>query len=305
MSETSLKSKLKAGEVVLGPFVNLASGALIEIAAYAGFDFVVLDTEHGPLDIETTENLCRVAKGAGISPIVRVRDNDPPQVLRALDIGPEGVQVPQIRTRSDAESLVQAAKYAPLGMRGVSPYTRAARYFSEGGQIFERLNRESMVLIHVEGVEGLENLDAIIAVPGLDVVFLGPYDLSQSLGIPGQVHDPRVVERMREATVQINQAGLTVGTFADSPDAAKRWIDAGVRYIALSVDTGIYLHGCRDMVNSREGMRDGRRQGADGVDSREMIQRSDQGKGATSAVVAPSYLKSTRSQHINADHRLR
>ena len=95
-----------------------------------------------------------------------------------------------------------------------------------------------------------EYLDAIIAVPGLDVVFLGPYDLSQSLGIPGQVHDPRVVDRMREATAQINQAGLTVGTFADSPDAAKRWIDAGVRYIALSVDTGIYLHGCRDMVNS-------------------------------------------------------
>ena len=174
-------------------------------------------------------------------------------MLRALDIGPEGVQVPQIRTRSDAESLVAAAEYAPLGMRGVSPYTRAARYFSEGGRIFERLNRESMVLIHVEGVEGLENLDDIIAVPGLDVVFLGPYDLSQSLGIPGQVHDARVVDRIREATAEINRAGLTVGTFADSPDAAKRWIDAGVRYFALSVDTGFYLHGCRDMVNAVRG----------------------------------------------------
>ena len=253
MPDISLKAKLQAGEVVLGPFVNLASGALIEIVAYAGFDFVILDTEHGPLDIETTENLCRVAKGAGISPIVRVRENDPPQVLRALDVGPEGVQVPQIRTRSDAEILVEAAKYAPLGMRGVSPYTRAARYFAEGGQIFERLNRESMVLIHVEGVEGLENLDAIIAVPGLDVVFLGPYDLSQSLGIPGQVSDPRVVDRMREATVEINKAGLTVGTFADSPEAANRWIDAGVRYIALSVDTGIYLHGCRSMIDAVRG----------------------------------------------------
>ena len=101
-----------------------------------------------------------------------------------------------------------------------------------------------MILIHIEGVEGLENLEEIISVPGLDVIFLGPYDLSQSLGIPGQVNDPRVVDRMREAAKLINDAGLTVGTFADSPEAANRWIDAGVGYISLSVDTGIYLYGC-------------------------------------------------------------
>ena len=138
-------------------------------------------------------------------------------------------------------------------MRGVSPYTRAARYFSEGGQIFERLNRDQMVLVHIEGIEGIENLGEILSIPGLDVIFLGPYDLSQSLGIPGQVHDDRVVNRMREAADQINEAGLTVGTFADSPEAAKRWIDAGVRYISLSVDTGIYLQGCRDMVQGVRG----------------------------------------------------
>lgn len=253
MSENKLKAKLKNGEVVLGPFVNLGSGALIEIAAYAGFDFVIIDTEHGPLDIPTAEDLCRVAHGADITPIVRIRENDPPQVLRALDIGAAGVQVPQICSKADAEALVRAAKYAPLGLRGVSPYTRAARYFAHGPQIFDRLNEESMVLIHVEGVEGLENLREITAVSGLDVIFLGPYDLSQSLGIPGQVNDPRVVDRMKEAAVQIDRAGLTVGTFADSPEAAKRWIDAGVRYVALSVDTGIYLHGCRNMVQAVRG----------------------------------------------------
>lgn len=250
MAVSSLKTKLQNDGVVLGPFVNIASGAMLEIAAYAGFDFAILDTEHGPLDIPSAEDLCRVASGAGISPIVRVRENDPPQVLRALDIGAEGVQVPQICNRSDAEGLVRSAKYAPRGMRGVSPYTRAARYFADGAAIFERLNEEQMVLIHVEGVEGLENLGEIVAVPGLDVIFLGPYDLSQSLGIPGQVSDPRVVDRMKAATVDIKAAGLTVGTFADTPEAAKRWIDAGVQYIALSVDTGIYLKGCRSMVNA-------------------------------------------------------
>ena len=178
MAENGLKQKLKNGEVALGPFVNLASGALIEIAAYAGFDFVILDTEHGPLDIPSVEDLCRTAQGVDITPVVRVRENDPAQILRALDIGAGGVQVPQICKGSDAEAVVHAAKYAPLGMRGVSPYTRAARYFSEGPKIFERLNAESMILVHVEGVEGLENLDEIVSVPGLDVIFLGPYDLS-------------------------------------------------------------------------------------------------------------------------------
>lgn len=248
-----LKDKFANGEVAIGPFVNLSSGALIEIAAYGGFDFVILDTEHGPLDIPTCEDLCRVAHGVEITPIVRVRENDPAQILRALDIGAGGVQVPQICNKADAEAVVRAAKYAPLGMRGVSPYTRAARYFADGAAIFERLNAASMVIIHIEGVEGLENLDAIISVPGLDVIFLGPYDLSQSLGIPGQVHDPRVVDRMREAATAITQAGLTVGTFADSPEAAKRWIAAGVGYISLSVDTGIYLHGCRQMLRGLRG----------------------------------------------------
>ena len=110
-----------------------------------------------------------------------------------------------------------------------------------------------MIIVHIEGVEGLENLSDIITVKGLDVIFLGPYDLSQSLGIPGQVHDPRVVDRMQEAVQEINQAGLSVGTFADSPETAKKWIDAGVRYVSLSVDTGIYLKGCRDMIQGVRG----------------------------------------------------
>lgn len=253
MKENLLKTKLRKGEIALGPFINLNSGALIEIAAYAGFDFVILDTEHGPLEISAIENLCRVADSVGITPIVRVRENDAPQILRALDIGAHGVQVPQICTQENAEDVVQAAKYSPLGLRGVSPYTRAARYFSEGAEIFERLNRHSMISIHVEGIEGLKNLEEIISVPGLDIIFLGPYDLSQSLGIPGQVDNPLVVDKMKEAVGQINDAGLTVGTFADNPESAKRWIDAGVRYISLSVDTGIYLQGCRNMVQGVRG----------------------------------------------------
>ncbi len=248
MARNELKAKLLNGDVVVGPFVNINSSALIEIAAFAGFDFVILDTEHGPLDIETAEDLCRVASGVDITPIVRVRDNDPSQILRALDIGSGGVQVPQISSRSDAEAVVHSAKYAPLGMRGVSPYTRAARYFAEGASILERLNEETMVVVHIEGVNGLNNLSEILDVEGLDVIFLGPYDLSQSLGIPGRVTDPRVVERMKEAVIEVDTAGIVVGTFCDTREAAQRWIDVGVRYVVTAVDTGIYLQGCRNII---------------------------------------------------------
>jgi 4-hydroxy-2-oxoheptanedioate aldolase len=119
--------------------------------------------------------------------------------------------------------------------------------------ITDRLNEEQLVIIHVEGVRGLENLDEIIAVPHIDVVFLGPYDLSQSFGVPGKVDDPRVIEGMEMATKKIRAAGKAAGTFADNVAAAKRWIDVGVQYMSLSVDTGIFARACREIVSQIKG----------------------------------------------------
>jgi 2-keto-3-deoxy-L-rhamnonate aldolase RhmA len=249
MRENALKRKLQSGEFVIGPFMNCSYGAFIEIVGMAGFDYAIIDMEHGPLEVETAEDLCRAAQGVGLSPIVRVRKNDAPQIQRALDIGSAGVQVPQIETGEGAEAVVRAAKYAPLGMRGLSFYTRAGDYTMYGVEGYtDRLNDEQLVIIHVEGVTGLQNLDAIIAVPHIDVVFLGPYDLSQSFGIPGQVNDPRVIKGMEEATAKIRAAGKAPGTYAGDAATAKRWIDAGVQYISLGVDVGIFANACRDLV---------------------------------------------------------
>ncbi|HHX44235.1 MAG TPA: aldolase [Chloroflexi bacterium] len=249
MRENALKRKLQSGEFVIGPFMNCSYGAFIEIVGMAGFDYAIIDMEHGPLEVETAEDLCRAAQGVGLSPIVRVRKNDAPQIQRALDIGSAGVQVPQIETGEGAEAVVRAAKYAPLGMRGLSFYTRAGDYTMYGVEGYtDRLNDEQLVIIHVEGVTGLQNLDAIIAVPHIDVVFLGPYDLSQSFGIPGQVNDPRVIKGMEEATAKIRAAGKAAGTYAGDAATAKRWIDAGVQYISLGVDVGIFANACRDLV---------------------------------------------------------
>jgi 4-hydroxy-2-oxoheptanedioate aldolase len=254
MRENSLKRKLQRGEVVIGPFMNCSYPAFIEIVGLAGFDYAIIDMEHGPLEVETAEDLCRAAQGVGLDPIVRVRKNDAPQIQRALDIGSAGVQVPQIETKADAEAVVRAAKYQPLGMRGVSFFTRAGDYTVYGlTGITERLNAEQMVVVHVEGKRGLDNLEQILTVPHIDVIFLGPYDLSQSFGVPGQINDPRVVKGMEEATAKIRAAGKWAGTFAGDAEAAKRWINVGVQYISLSVDVGIFARACRSLVEQVKG----------------------------------------------------
>lgn len=197
MRTNQLKTKIQRGEVVLGPFINCAYPAFIEICGHAGFDFAVIDLEHGPLNALVAEDLCRAADCVGIAPLVRVSKNDAAEIQRALDIGSAGVQVPQIETKTDAEAVVRAAKYSPLGSRGLSFYTRAGVYTAAGTQITDKLNNETLIVIHVEGKRGIDNLEEIVSVPHIDVVFLGPYDLSQSLGIPGQVQDERVIKLMK------------------------------------------------------------------------------------------------------------
>ena len=254
MRQNRLKQKLLAGETVIGPFMNCSYPAYVEIAGMAGFDFAILDMEHGPLSVQTVEDLCRSGQGAGLDPIVRVRKNDGPQIQRALDIGSAGVQVPQIEVGADAEAVVRAAKYAPLGMRGLSFYTRAGEYTVHGIEgVTDSLNAEQIIIVHVEGVRGLEHLEEIVAVPHIDVIFLGPYDLSQSYGIPGQVDDPRVIKGMEEAVGKIRASGKAVGTFAKDPPTAKRWIDVGIQYISLGVDVGIFGRACRDLVTAVKG----------------------------------------------------
>jgi 4-hydroxy-2-oxoheptanedioate aldolase len=253
MRKNQLKEKLKQGEVVLGPFINCAYPAFIEICGHAGFDFAVIDLEHSPLHTLIAEDLCRAADCVGLAPIIRVRKNDAPQIQRALDIGSAGVQVPQIETKADAEAVVRGAKYSPLGARGLSFYTRAGVYTAAGTQITEQLNQESLIVVHIEGKRGIDNIQEIVSVPHIDVIFLGPYDLSQSLGIPGQVRDPRVIELMKTGIQTIRNAGKAAGTFADTPEMAKQWIDAGVQYLALGVDVGIFLRACQALI---KGVRD-------------------------------------------------
>lgn len=249
MSVRAFKERLYDGETAVGTFQLVGSPMISEMVGVAGMDFVIIDQEHGPLTAETSVAMCAAAERGGAAPIVRVRNNTESEVQRALDIGAAGVEIPQIETRADAEAAVEHARFDPLGSRGLSPYVRAGGY--TGGENFaQEQNERVTVIIHIEGERGVENLDAICAVDGIDVLFLGPYDMSQSLGIPGQVDDERVEELMQEACDRATDHGKIVGTFADSPDMANRWIDAGAQYIAYSVDGAILTYALEDIVSN-------------------------------------------------------
>jgi len=209
-------------------------------------DFVVFDQEHGPLTAETTLAMAAAAERSGASPLVRVRENSPSEIQRALDIG-ASVQVPQIESAADAEAVVSAARFDPLGERGLSQYVRASDYVGSE-RYTEQQNDEQTVVLQVEGKAGVENIDDIAAVNGFDVVFLGPYDLSQSFGVPGQVRHEKVKEAMELVVERVEEAGKAVGTFADDPETARHWTELGVQYVMLSVDAPIFVRALRELV---------------------------------------------------------
>ena len=249
MKKNHLKEALQDGKVVFGPFLKFTDPAIVEIIGFAGFDFAIIDAEHGPISMENAQNMIRAAESVNLTPIIRVGNNDEALILRAMDIGAQGIEIPQINSKADAVRAVKSVKYSPQGERGVCRYVRAAKYSSmDKFKYFESANKETMIIAHIEGVEGIKNLDEILLVPGIDVVFIGPYDLSQSLGVPGEVNHPLVKEKMKEVVLKCKKNKVAIGTFADDIKTAKSWVSLGVQYMAFSVDVGILYEVSRGIV---------------------------------------------------------
>jgi 4-hydroxy-2-oxoheptanedioate aldolase len=178
--------------------------------------------------------LAAAAETGGAAPIVRPRTNAPAEIQRALDIGSAGVQVPQVTTHEEAVAARDAARFDPLGERGLSQYVRAGGYTGSENYT-QQQNEDTALIVQVEGQRGVDNIKEIVEVEGIDAIFLGPYDLSQSLGIPGQVRHERVEERMTTVCEIAQAADTAVGTFADDPAMAQRWAEVGVQYLMVSV----------------------------------------------------------------------
>ena len=247
--KNSLKRKLMAGEVVIGPFAGLNCPDLIEIMGIAGCDFCVIDTEHGPMDPESIQHMVRAAELSGMTPIVRVPRAEPVEILKVLDIGAQGIHVPQINSRETAMAVARASRYHPEGERGVA-VPRALSYgLMPLGWVMAEANREILVIAHCENAKGLDLLEEIADVDGLDLIFVGPYDLSQSLGVPGEIFHPSMVEAVSRALKTITDAKKPAGIFVTSVDEAKRRIDEGFRYIAYSMDSLIFGSACREQIS--------------------------------------------------------
>ena len=249
LRSNSLKHKLATQPFVAGTFCGIASPAVMEILGLAGFDFAVIDREHGSFSLPDTENMIRAAASTGISPMVRVPDAQATSVRQPLDMGAAGIHVPQIESAHMAEAAVKAALFHPHGERGLQPWVRNASYGEQGLQDYlEEKNRDTCLVLHLEGHKALKELDAILQVDGYDVLFIGPYDLSHSLGIPGEVNHPHVREAMHKIIAETRQAGKHAGTFCATAEVVEEWRAAGVTYLAVGMDTNLLLTAGRSLV---------------------------------------------------------
>lgn len=204
--------------------------------------------EHGPASFSELQNLIRAALLANIIPIVRTSDSTEVSIAKPLDLGALGVQIPQVTSGNMARACIKAARFFPNGERGVCRFVRAANYSSlPREEYFSRAN-EILIIIQLEGKEAILDLDNILKVEGIDIIFIGPYDLSQSLGVPGQISHPLVIKTMNDIVKRARSLGIVVGTFTDTPQSAEMWKKAGVQYISYSVDVGIFTNACSQLV---------------------------------------------------------
>jgi len=248
--ENKIKQKITEGKAVYGMFAFLGEPALVEIIGYAGMDFVIMDTEHSGNSIDQVTNLVRAAEISNMTSIVRVTANSPELILRALDLGTGGILVPQVNTAKDAISAVKASRYAPQGERGIAGVVRAARYgFIPLPEYIEGANRETLVITQVEHIDAVKNLDAILAVEGMDGIFIGPTDLSQSMGCTGQFDNPDLRRTIHSVIEKTRRTDKWAGMFCLNADDAEYWRKAGAQFLTVATESMIFSGAIRKLRN--------------------------------------------------------
>lgn len=249
LPKNQIKVKLAAGEPVYGTFVVTGEPAISEILGYAGFDYTIIDTEHAPNDALTVQHHIRASEVTGLTPLVRVTKNDESLILRVLDLGAGGVIVPQVNTALEAAAAVQAARYAPAGTRGISGVVRAARHgFVSTQDYVHMVNTETLVITQVEHIDAVKNVDEILSVEGLDGIFIGPADLSQSMGITGQFNNPKLRQVIEEVIKKGVAAGKLVAIFCLNAEDAKYWQQVGASMLCIGTDGMIFAAAARELI---------------------------------------------------------
>jgi 4-hydroxy-2-oxoheptanedioate aldolase len=229
-----IKDKLAAGQpaTIIAPYAT--SAGLVEMLGHFGFDGVFLDCEHGPASWEEVEHMIRAAELAGYTSVVRVQDHEAATITRALDRGASGIQVPHVNTAAEAAAIVEHAKYAPLGHRGWSGWRGA--YGLDGSDYARQANASTLIAIMLEEVEALNNLDDILRVEHVDVFFVAPGDLAQSMGLPGQASHPSVQNAIDDALRRIKSSGRVSGTLT-TPRTLGHYLDLGVLFVYVGLQS--------------------------------------------------------------------
>ena len=250
----NLKTKLASKEVSCGSWITLANPGIAEIMARAGFDWLVVDLEHSVITIREAEELIRVIELNGVCPLVRLSSNNEVQIKRVMDAGARGVVVPMVNSRKEAENAVASVYYPPLGRRGVG-LARAQGYGTDFEEYKTWLEKEAVLIVQVEHIQAVENLESILSVDQVDGFMVGPYDLSASLGIPGQFENPLFLNAMEKIKEIGIHSAKSPGIHVVEPDinAFQEKIDQGYRFMAYSLDIRMLDTSCRKALKAFHG----------------------------------------------------
>jgi 4-hydroxy-2-oxoheptanedioate aldolase len=235
-AKRSLRRRLRDGETVFGLVIKAPAPALVEMCAAAGFDFAFIDGEHGSGEALELEHHVRAAESFGMPAVVRIGSHHSGEILRALDTGAEGIIVPHVNTRAEAEAIVRAAHYPPIGRRSLATTTRAGRHaFSNLKEHLRSAEENTLVAVQAEDPEAIEQVEGIASVPYIDCVLIGPADLSLGLGYPGENDHPTVVEAFDQICTAIgSKPNVKLGTFVRDAKEARAWADKGASFVAFA-----------------------------------------------------------------------
>ena len=247
LPQNSFKRALKAGKAQIGLWSSLSSSYSVEVIAGAGFDWILLDSEHSPADLENLLTQLQAAAPYPSHPVVRVPWNDMVTIKRVLDIGAQSLLVPYVSTAAEAKSAVSYTRYPPAGVRGVAGTTRATR-FGRVKDYARRAQEEICVLVQVETQQALDNIESICAVDGVDGVFIGPADLHASMGFVGEIANAKVKPLIDEAIRRIRKAGKAPGILTPSETDARHWLECGALFVAVGADAGILARGAEALA---------------------------------------------------------
>jgi 4-hydroxy-2-oxoheptanedioate aldolase len=249
--EMSVRKRLEGGEVQIGIFMGMNSPTACELAGHAGYDVLVLDHEHSPGDHHDAIACMNASRGTRAETWVRVPDNDRAYIKRILDCGATGVMCPMVNSAEEAKRLVDACHYAPRGIRGFAPtVTRHTNFGYSREAYFARVEHDLMVMAQIESGEAVDRIEEIAAVNGIDMLFIGPMDLSNSLGLPGRLDHPTVADTIRRAEQAIQASGKILGTLATPRDDFGNLLGRGYSFIIGGVDIGVLRGGLEQQVRA-------------------------------------------------------